>query len=179
MKFKTIVSAIALAMSASAMADEVSYARVVSAIPIQENFTSYEVVPFCTIASVPVTRQVPVYTEQTTSRGDPVLGALLGAVIGSQVFRGDTGSQVAGGFLGAAIGSSIAEGSSTRRIVEYRTQVHYEQQRTCQERSELVTRVISSGYQVTYEYRGVRRQTRMNVHPGEFVKIVTTQRIEP
>lgn len=178
MKFKTIVSAIALAMSASAMADEVSYARVTSVIPIQENFTSYEVVPVCGIVSVPVTRQVPVYTEQTISRGDPVLGALVGAAIGSQLFRGDAGSRVAGGFLGAAIGSSFAEGS-TRRIVEYRTEVHYEQQRVCRERSELVTRVISSGYQVTYEFKGVRQQTRMNTHPGEFVRIVTTQRIEP
>ena len=178
MKFKTIVSAIALAMSVSAMADEVSYARVLSVIPVQENFTSYEVVPVCGTMSVPVTRQVPVYTEQTTSRGDPVLGALLGAAIGSQMFRGDTGSRVAGGFLGAAIGSSLAEGS-TRRIVEYRTEVHYEQQRTCQERSELVTRSIQSGYQVTYEFRGVRRMIRMNSHPGEFVKIVTTQRVEP
>lgn len=178
MKLRLVAVMLASLFAAAANAQEVRFARVVSVVPIEKMFSSYELVgPICTTRMVPVERQVPVYRDVYDS-GSPVAGMIIGAVIGNRLFDSSSSSRTAGTIVGAVVGSSIA--SDTRRtIVEYRTEIHYVENRTCERRSELVTRPVIDGYSVTYEMDGILRNVKMKSRPGDFIRITTTTTIDP
>lgn len=180
MKFKTLISSIALLLTSSVALSQqdVFYAPVISVAPIERTVTSYELSePICTIVSVPVERRVPIYRE-VTEQGNPALGIILGAVIGNQLFQGGDGSRTAGGFLGAAVGNSLA-GDRRHTIVEYQIETHYVDRQKCERHRQAVTRQVTDGYTVVYEFQGRHRTITTKRHPGAHIKITTSYRIEP
>lgn len=181
MKFlkKTLIALSILGMSVAAIAQQtVIYAPVLSVEPVHKMFSSYELSePICRTVTVPIERRLPVHREVVT-QGNPVLGIIVGAVIGNQLFQGGDGSRTAGTILGSAVGHTLTD--DRRHIVtEYHTEIHYVEKRSCERESQFVTRPVLDGYNVTYEYQGTIRQIFMKRHPGANVRIVTTYRIEP
>ena len=180
MKFKTLISSIALLLTSSvALArQDVVHAPVISVAPIERLVTSYELSePICTIVTVPVERRVPVYRE-VIEQGNPALGMIVGALVGSQLFHGGDGSRTAGGFLGAAVGNSFA-GDRRHTIVEYQVETQYVDRQKCERHRQAVTRSVIDGYTVVYEFQGMHRTITTKRHPGSYVKIITSYRIEP
>lgn len=176
---KTLIALGLLSVSVTALAQQsVVYAPVLSVEPVHKMYSSYELSdPICRTVTVPVERRVPVHREVVT-QGNPVLGMIVGAVIGNQIFHGGDGARTAGTLLGSAVGHSLAD--DRRHIVtEYHTEIHYVEQRSCERESQFVTRPVLDGYNVTYEYQGVIRQIFMKRHPGAHVKITTSYRVEP
>lgn len=177
MKTKLLTLALASLFTVAANAQEVRYARVVSVVPIEKMFSSYELTqPICTTRMVPVERLVPIYRD-VQDVGSPVAGMIIGAVIGNRLFDSSSSSRTAGTIVGAVVGSSIASGHG-RTIVEYRTEVHYVENRSCERRSEFVTRPVIDGYNVTYEMDGILRSVKMKNRPGDYLRVVTTTTIE-
>lgn len=179
MKLKLFITSLALAVSAGATAQEVTYAPVISVSPIERQFTSYELTePICTITQVPVERRIPVYREVIRDSSAPLLGMIVGAAIGHHLARGGDNRAI-GTVLGAGVGYTMVDNQRYSQIVEYRTEIHYENRQSCSRRSELVTRNIVDGYRVVYEFQGIQRVITMKSHPGAHVKIVTSHQITP
>jgi len=180
MKTKLLLSLLALSLSACATAQDVSYAPVISVTPIERQFTSYELTePVCTTTTVPVERRVPVYRDVVVrDTASPIAGLIVGAVIGNQALR-HTGKEgrAMGTLMGATVGYASVDTYSTRQVVEYHTEVHYETRQRCGRRNELVTRTVIDGYRVVYEFQGEQRIVTMRNHPGAHVRIVTSHQI--
>jgi uncharacterized protein YcfJ len=179
MKTKLILSLLAASLSACATAQEVSYAPVISVTPIERQFTSYELTePICTTVQVPVERRIPVYREVVRDSSAPLLGMIVGAAIGHHLARGGDNRAI-GTVLGAGVGYTMVDNQRYSQIVEYRTEIHYENRQSCNRRSELVTRNIVDGYRVVYEFQGLQRVITMKSHPGAHVRIVTSHQVTP
>lgn len=119
------------------------------------------------ISSMPVTAQVPVVQRQCSDEtvryqapsngAGAVIGAIAGAVVGSQ-FGGGAGHAVATGLgmvAGAAIGDQVQANANPP--------VAATQQR-CRNLTQYENRLV--GYDVVYEYQGVRRSARLAQDPG-------------
>ena len=181
MKTKLLLSSLTLALSVCAQAQEVTYAPVISATPVERQFTSYELTePVCTVVQVPVERRVPVYRDvPVRDTASPLLGMIVGAAIANQALRGSDARPI-GTMMGASLGYSAMDGNvGSRRVVEYQTEIHYENRQSCNRRSELVTRNVIDGYRVVYEFQGQHRTIMMKTNPGTYVKVVTSHQIAP
>ena len=179
----TIASLLALTCISVAAQEQVHLARVLSVSPVYTQQVSQELsAPICTITHVPSYRRVPVFRDvQVRDSAAPAVAALVGALIANQAFRGSD-ARAAGTLLGASVGFAAADGYATQRgVVEYHTEVHYEQQQSCRTEYVPVYRNVISGYRVTFAHRGTQTTIVMNSHPGEYVKIVTSTsyRVEP
>lgn len=177
----TIASLLAFACVSASAQEQVHMARVIHVSPIQTQQMSHELsAPICTYTSVPTHRRIPVVREaQVRDPAVPAMAALLGAVIANQALRGSDG-RVAGTLIGASVGYAAADGySSNRGVVEYHTEVHYEQRESCRTEYVPVYRNVITGYRVTFINRGIQTTVVMNSHPGDYVKIVTSYRVEP
>ena len=180
MKFKTLISSIALLLTSSVALSQqdVVYAPVISVTPIERMFSSYELSePICTIVTVPVERRVPVYRE-VIEQGNPALGMIVGALVGNQLFQHGDGSRTIGTIVGGAVGSSFT-GDRRYTVVEHRSEIHYVEQQKCERQSQFVTRPVIEGYTVVYEFQGRHRTITTKRHPGAHIKITTSYRIEP
>lgn len=186
-KTKTIIAALTLAFSGCAFAQESAIlAKVVSVTPIETMRPSIELTaPVCSITYVQVARTVavPVFREQPAP--SPLLGMIVGAAIGSQVFKGD--GRAAGTLLGAAVAYGALGGNAQphnyghqtyQNAVQYQTQYVMEPRESCQTFHETVYKPVISGYRVTYILNGQTNTIMMNRHPGEHVRIVTSYRVE-
>lgn len=197
MKFtKTLILAFLMtSVACSALAQSTRLAKVVSVVPIETMQQSYELRPICTRTSVPVYREVPVHVEtpvvQTHVQRDsaaPLIGMLLGAAIGGNVFRGD--AKVAGAILGGAVGYGVGNDSATVTTTTtvqrgyattYRTElVGYQDKESCQTVYENTYRPVVTGYHVTFVLDNARRTVIMNTKPGDYVRVITsTTVVEP
>lgn len=158
---RKIITGLALITTGMASANtdrytpDVTYAKVIDVQPI---FETYEVPE-----NKRVCRDQPIrQRSRGGSAGGAVLGSIIGGVIGSQFGSGNgrKAATAAGVLAGAAIGAQ--EGAyrgnpQPRRHCYTRTTYHEEQRVTA--------------YDVSYEYDGIIRQTRMQNHPGDRVKV--------
>jgi len=118
------------------------------------------------LASVPVVQrecyEAPITYRQPNSGAGTLVGAVVGAAIGNSVGAG-AGRAVATGIgmvTGAAIGDQVEANASPP--VATTTQ-------RCRNVTQYENRTI--GYDVVYEYQGVRRSARMAQDPGDQVAL--------
>jgi uncharacterized protein YcfJ len=117
------------------------------------------------VTSVPVTQQQcfnePVAYQQRSGAG-ALIGAVTGAAIGHN-FGGGAGRAVATGIgmvAGAAIGDQVEAGAyppATTMATRCRNVTHYE------------SRTV--GYDVVYDYQGMRRSVRLPQDPGDRIAL--------
>ena len=144
--------AAALALAAASSAWAVEYGTVVSVTSVQ--------------AATPVFQRLcndePVAVQAPGNGAGAVLGAIAGAVIGYQ-FGGGAGQAVATGLgmvAGAAVGDQVqANNNPPVNAVAQR----------CRNVTQYDNRVV--GYDVVYDYQGVRRSTRMAQDPGNRIAL--------
>ena len=88
-----------------------------------------------------------------------LIGALVGGVVGNQVGKGKgkTAATGAGTLLGAIVGDNLQHGQPSAR-------------RTANRCKQTAKKVIT-GYEITYEYGGVRQTGTLPYQPGEYVDI--------
>lgn len=126
------------------------------------------------VMTVPVTRVVPKYVEVavtrqicteetvTPSEGNPVLGAVIGGVIGSQV--AGKGNKTAGAGVGAIAGAVIGDHAGKQPTKQMRCvpETRYEQQ--------------PQGFMVYFKIGDTELSQHMNVNPGQWVTVTITAR---
>lgn len=121
--------------------------------------------PITVQSSRTVPRTSCTYTEELTRDGSgAVVGAIIGGATGRAIAKNkDTGTAV-GAIAGAIIGGQNTQSQS--RLVErcstYQDREHFNR---------------ITGYNVTFEYDGSLRTTRMSRDPGDTVVIKTVTRI--
>lgn len=93
-----------------------------------------------------------------------LIGGIVGGVVGNQVGKGGgkTAATGAGVLLGSIVGDNLQNGGQTSSRLR-------EKERVC-EVKERAKKVIT-GYEVTYEYDGVRQTGVMSYKPGAYVDI--------
>lgn len=137
---KNFLPAIFLFMTITAAAEPIidnDRARVISVEPITTESYSY------------VPRQTCTQVERR-SGADPVIGAIVGGVIGRNVAK----DRDAGTVVGAITGAVIADNNSSPKVYE-----------ECKTYRDKVYEQSIVGYNVTFEYRGQVRTTRFNNRP--------------
>jgi uncharacterized protein YcfJ len=153
---KAAMLTVSLALLATPVHAYETYARVISATPIQQTINR-------------PTQQC--WTEQVQSLepvrhdyGGAIFGTIVGGVIGSGIGkgRGNKVATAAGAAAGAVIGDRIANKDATPRAVNTAVQ-------RCETVNHYETRI--TGYRVTYEYNGYRFTTKMPHHPGNQVRV--------
>ena len=106
--------------------------------------------------------RTPVHNHH--SDGTAIVGGIIGGIIGHKIGKGKGGATVAGTLVGAAVGKSAG-----RHKDRYHEEVRYEDHCTTHVSYRKEERL--EGYHVTYRYRGEEFTTRMNNHPGKFVRL--------
>ena len=153
---KSLVAIAAVVFSLSAYADQVVFydrARVVSVDPIT------------TKSSRSVARQSCTMVEEYRGDGHAaVTGAIVGGVVGRNVPKDKDAGTVVGAIIGSAIASEnarpgvrVVEKCSTYNDREYYNRI--------------------SGYNVTFEYEGQLRTTRMARDPGPTIEIKIVKKV--
>lgn len=151
-RFTQQALAATLALAAGSSAWAVEYGTVVSVTPVQ--------------AATPVFQRLcndePVVVQAPNNGAGAVLGAIAGAVIGYQ-FGGGAGQAVATGLgmvAGAAVGDQVQANNNPP--------VQATAQR-CRNVTQYDNRTV--GYDVVYDYQGVRRSTRLAQDPGNRIAL--------
>lgn len=105
--------------------------------------------------------QVPVAVAQPKSGAGALLGAVAGGALGSTVGRGGgRGAAIMVGAIGGALlGDQIEAAPAVVTSTTTQCRTVYEQ----------TNRIV--GYDVTYEYRGVRQRARFPYDPGSVVEV--------
>jgi uncharacterized protein YcfJ len=113
--------------------------------------------------------QAPVqYQEQQRSAGGSIIGGIAGALIGNQV-GGGTGrvaATAAGAIAGAVVGDRV---DNNGRAVNQPPQMQEQAVRQCRTVESYETR--TTGYDVTYDYRGRSYTSLMSRDPGQRVRL--------
>ena len=150
-----VLCASATSFSSAAEFDE--YARVVSVAPQVEQFNTPR--QECT------TQYVQVQHPQQRSTGGAIIGGIIGGVAGNQVGKGDgrAVATAAGAIAGAIIGDRMENSDHNG------TTVTEQPVRQCHTVDHWESR--TTGYLVTYEYRGHTYTSNMSYDPGERVKL--------
>jgi len=124
------------------------------------------------LSSTPVTAQVGVPQtqcvdeEQTVQTRPSGLGAVAGAIIGGAIGH----SAGSGSGRGAATGAGVVAGAVIGGAMEANAQpTQTATVRQCQNLTRYETRVV--GYDVLYEYAGVRYQSRLAQDPGPHIAL--------
>ncbi len=154
---KLIISLFCLgAMSAAQAVEFEDSARVVRVQPQVEQFNQPQ--QDCHTEYVPVQRQ------QQRSVGGSIIGGLAGGLLGNQVGGGNgrTAATAAGAIAGAIVGDRVDNNNNQPQYGEQAV-------RQCRNVDNWQTR--TTGYAVTYEYRGRDYTTVMPYDPGERVKL--------
>lgn len=170
-----------------------AFAQVVSATPVTDVVSS----PRQICNDVAVQRRLP---ERDGNTGGAIAGAVIGGLLGNQVGGGDgrklatVAGAVAGGYAGREVdrrhvGGRVVAGTEQRcqTISEAKEQVvgydvsyltpegdsgQIRSERKPGEQISLGMRDVVVGYDVTYRYRDVQRQVRMDDEPGERLPVV-------
>ncbi|HYD78710.1 MAG TPA: glycine zipper 2TM domain-containing protein [Paucimonas sp.] len=146
--------------SAASAAEFDEYARVVSVTPQVERFN----VPRQECR----TEYVQVQQPQQRSTGGAIVGGIIGGLAGNQVGKGDgrAVATAAGAIAGAIIGDRVDNSNTpTATVAEQPV-------RQCRMVEQWESR--TTGYLVTYEYRGHTYTSNMAYDPGERVKLHVT-----
>jgi len=98
------------------------------------------------------------------SDGTAVVGGVIGGIVGHKLGHGKAGATIAGTILGAAVGKQAG-----RPYDDYSEHVSYED--ICTTHVDYRTEERIDGYNVTYRYKGEEFTTRMNNHPGKFIRV--------
>jgi uncharacterized protein YcfJ len=155
----TVMTSIALLLTAvNAHAFE-ALAAVVDAIPINENvntptqdcWTEYP--------------QQPQPAPQQHDYLGAILGGVAGGLLGSRI--GEGGGRIAGAAAGAGIGAIVGDRLDNRDSNGANAAPAPVQR--CQQVDHFETR--TTGYQVIYEYAGQRFQTRLPYNPGSQLRV--------
>jgi uncharacterized protein YcfJ len=146
----------ASAASSANAAEFEEYARVVSVTPQVEQFNMPR--QDCK------TEYVQVQQQPQRGAGGAILGGIIGGVAGNQIGKGDgrAVATAAGAIAGAIIGDRTENSDRQATVTEQpirqcRTVDHWESRTT--------------GYLVTYDYRGHTYTSNMAYDPGERVKL--------
>lgn len=147
----TIALSLVCAGTAVAAADFEDYARVVSVAPQYEqvNYPQQD----C------YTEYVPVQRQQPRGVGGSIIGGVAGGILGNQIGGGNgrTVATAAGAIAGAIVGDRL-ENNNQPGVVEQQAV------RQCRTVDNWQTR--TTGYAVTYEYRGHTYTSVMPYDPG-------------
>ncbi len=146
------IYALTLLAVASTAAWATEYGTVLSSTPI--------------VAAVPVPQQActdqPVIYQQPISGAGALIGGLAGAAIGNSV--GSGGGRAAATGIGLIAGSIIGD-----RVEADASQPVTSTVRQCRTVTNYVNRNI--GYDVVYEYQGMRRRTTLAQDPGDRIAL--------
>lgn len=167
MKRLSVVIVLSIAaLAAQAQSGQIAYARVLSSEPIYETYQVPEGREVC--RREPVTYVEPVGRSHRRSESGEILGTIIGGVIGNQFGsgRGRTAATVGGAILGGAIARD-----SQRNSGGYTERRYTRDEEVCEwveeyrEESEIV------GYDVSYEYQGIRGRTTTQNPPGQTIAV--------
>jgi uncharacterized protein YcfJ len=159
LKHAAAMAACLYAASIATAAEFEDYAKVVSTTPQVEQYNQPR--QECR------TEYVRVQQPQQRTAGGAIVGGIAGGLLGSQVGggHGKTAATAAGAIAGAIIGDRIDNNDNvpvtTEQPIRQCRMVDSWQSRT-------------TGYQVTYEYRGRTYTTSMPYDPGDRVKLQVT-----
>ncbi len=168
MKFRILMAfVIAISLSDRALASNVDYdyATVIDAQPIIK--TVRVSTPRTQCWEEAVTYRTDYYGDHHRG-GNAIIGGVIGAAIGNAVGHRRKNKQVGavvGAVLGASIGNAYSSGSGHRQDVSY----------GLEERCEIIDethveeRIV--GYHVRYRYSNATYSTRMNVDPGDTIRV--------
>lgn len=177
---KQTILALSLALPAlSAMAQSsTEYIPVLSTTPVinQQSYTVQR--PVCNVVTEPVYQTQPIYQQyRNPDQSAPVVGTILGAVVGAMI---PGGSQALNVVVGAGAGYMLGEGSrNTNVYVGQQTGVvGYRNFQNCYTTSETLYRDVIIGYTVTYKYNGITKTVTLPQNPGQFIRIVTSTSIQ-
>jgi len=147
---KKLLPALLIALSAPALANEIvaySSARVVSVDPI--TVTAYNTVP-----------RTSCYQIEERDNSGAVVGAVVGGVVGRNIAKDKDVGTIVGGVAGAVIGDNATR--TRERCTTYHDRESY-------------VKIVA--YNVTFEYNGQLRTTRMKSEPGNYITLKTVTRI--
>ena len=153
---KPLVAIVASLFAASVYASDVVYydnARVVSVEPITTK--SYRTVP----------RQSCTMIEEYRGDGHAaVTGAIVGGVIGRNVAKDKDAGTVVGAIVGSAIATENARPNvrMVERCSTYNDREYFER---------------IDGYNVTFEYEGRLRTTRLDTDPGNTIRLKVVKKV--
>lgn len=173
---KQTILALSLASAAlTSMADTTTeYIPVVSTTPVinQQAYTVQR--PVCNTVTEPVYQTQPIYQQyRNPDQTAPVVGTIIGAVIGSMI---PGGSQALNVVVGGGAGYILGE--TTRNTNVYVGQqtgvVGYRNIQNCYNTTETLYRDVIMGYNVTYKYNGITKTVTLPQNPGAFIRVVTT-----
>ena len=173
MQVKLITSLFTL-MAASAScsvfaADYDDFAKVTNVTPQVEQINRPR--QDCHTEMVQVNRQVQTPTQRTErSNGGAVIGGIAGAILGNQVGRGNgrTAATAAGAVIGAISGDRIDNGSGSGQVVTETVTSEQPVQR-CRTVDHWESR--TTGYSVSYDYKGRSYTSILPYDPGTRLKV--------
>lgn len=127
----------------------------------------------CRTEYVQVNRQVPSREQPhqaERSNGGAIIGGIAGAIIGNQVGRGNgrTAATAAGAVIGAISGDRIDNGSGSGQVVTETVTSEQPVQR-CRTVDHWESR--TTGYSVSYEYKGRSYTAVLPYDPGTRLKV--------
>jgi uncharacterized protein YcfJ len=147
---------------------EFDEAEVISVDPIIEQVSEPSDREVCW--SEPVTYREPVRRRRSNS--GPLLGAIIGGVIGHQFGSGH--GRDAATVAGAAIGYSAVKDEQRHQDYRYgrygERVVHTNEQR-CRVETDYHSEERVLGYDVAYRYNGRVYHTRTDAHPGDTIRV--------
>jgi len=166
----SLAAILATAASAASAVEFEEYARVVSVAPQVERFN----VPRqeCRTEYVQVQQpQQPV--QQGRSAGGAIIGGIVGGLAGNQIGKGDgrAVATAAGAIAGAIIGDRV-DNRDNVAVQQPGTYVTEQPIRQCRMVDHWESR--TTGYAVTYEYRGRQYTSNMAYDPGDRVKLLVS-----
>jgi uncharacterized protein YcfJ len=147
---KKLLPALLIAVSTPLLAQDIvgyTTARVVSIDPITT--TAYNTVP-----------RTSCYSYEQRDNSGTVAGAIVGGIVGRNMAKDKDAGTIVGGVAGAIIGNNATQ--PQERCTTYHDRESY-------------VKVVA--YNVTFEYNGQLRTTRMNRDPGNYVNVKTVTRI--
>ena len=112
--------------------------------------------------------QVPVQQQQQRSAGGAIVGGIAGAILGNQVGGGSgrAAATAAGAIAGAVVGDRV---DNNGRPVNNQTYTQEQAVRQCRMVDAYESR--TTGYDVTYDYRGQSYTSFMDRDPGQRVRL--------
>lgn len=147
---KLLVTAAAIAMTASAANAETRYANITRVEPNYQ--TVYQNVPRTQCQNV----EVPVYgtVQGGGNAGEgALLGMIIGGVIGDAVSGGKGDATAGGAIIGGIIGADRAQNNTRQVVTGYRTERQCSEVMVREEQREI------RNYTITYEWNGIRAQS--------------------
>ncbi|MDQ1922637.1 glycine zipper 2TM domain-containing protein [Massilia pseudoviolaceinigra] len=168
MHTKLIVTALGICALPFAQASEFAdYGRVIRVQPRVEQIRQPREECRTEYVQVPVQQQ---YQQQDRSAGGAIIGGIAGALLGNQV-GGGSGRAVAtaaGAIAGAVVGDRV---DNNGRVMQNQQPQQVQEQAVRQCRMVDAYESRTTGYDVTYDYRGQTYTSLMDRDPGQRIRL--------